>query len=78
MTNKAEITPFVRETKGFTGSIGAIFNAIGSLAGVVDNIAAGAEEATHALPELGHDAGRLMHKRVKRNLEAQLSLESLS
>jgi hypothetical protein len=71
-------TQFVRKTKGITGSIGAVFNAIGSIAGTIDNIAAGAEEATHALPELGHDSGQLLAKRAKKNLEAQLLLADAS
>ena len=69
---------WVRKTKGLTGSISACFNFIGSCAGSLDNLAAGFEEATHALPELGHDAGKLMHQRVKKNLAAQLLLEGNS
>ena len=43
-------TKFVRKTKGITGSIGAVFNFIGSCAGALDNIAAGCEEATMHYP----------------------------
>lgn len=66
---------YVRKTYGITGAFTEVFNAIGAIAGSVNNVASGCEEVTASLPELGHDTGKLMASRAKLNLANQLKLQ---
>ncbi len=65
---------YIRPTYGITGSIGEIFNAIGSMAHSVNNVALGASEFTEDLPRLGKTSGEALSVRAEQNLKNQLAL----
>jgi hypothetical protein len=67
-------TQYVRKTYGITGSIGEFFNAIGSIAHSVNNVASGAAEFTEDLPRLGKASGEALSVRAEQNLRNQLAL----
>jgi len=62
---------YLRPTYGITGSIVELFNAIGSIAHSVNNVASGASEFTEDLPRA---SGEALSDRVETNLANQLRL----
>jgi hypothetical protein len=68
---------YIRPTYGITGSIGEFFNAIGSIAHSINNVASGASEFTEDLPRLGKASGEALSVRAEQNLKNQLSLANL-
>ena len=67
---------YIRPKYGITGSIGEFFNAFGSIAHAVNNVASGASEFTEDLPRLGKASGEALSVRAEKNLKDQLALSA--
>ncbi len=65
---------YIRPTYGISGSIGEFFNAFGSIAHAVNNVASGASEFTEDLPRRGKASGEALSVRAESNLRNQLAL----